>query len=683
LEARDLPSVLVTTAADSGPGSLRAAITSVNGTPGASTIDFDLASGIQRIHLQSPLPALVNPVTLDGSTQPGFSGTPLIVLDGSQAGPSADGLVLTGGSSSVRDLVIHGFSGSGVVLSGPGGDVVSGDYIGTDVTGLLAFPNRQRGVYVNGASNNTIGGSDAGSGDVISSNGYAGILIVGGSNNVIQGSKIGTDVTGTKSLGNEGSGIRLDHATQTQIGGTSASARNIVSGNERSGIHLDVGSTGNVVQGNYIGTDVSGTVALANSWRGIDVASASNNTIGGTASGASNVISGNLGSGVVLRDGTSGTVVQHNFIGTDVAGIHVLGNGFNGVIIYAADNNTIGGTAFHSANLISGNSKSGIDIDVDAFDNVVEGNYVGTDITGAAPLGNGQRGIIISGASNNEIGGTLPGSGNVISGNEWAGVLIDNNSLLNQVQGNFIGTDKTGTQELGNGASGIRIARASNNLIGGTVAASGNVISGNDQEGVWIDGDSFANLVQGNSIGTDIGGTLNLGNKWNGVAIGDASNNTVGGSVTGAANTITNNLGYGVMIAGSLAVGNTVSDNAIFANNVGIALVHGGNNGAATPTLGTCVIANNTATVGGTMNGAPSTTYTLDFYSNNGTDLSGHDEGQTYLGSGQVMTNSEGIGTFNVSLNLGGASAQSITATATDPLGDTSAFSTAAQPVTA
>jgi Right handed beta helix region len=685
LETRDLPNaspLLVTTAADSGPGSLRAAITSASGTPGASTIDFDIASGIQRIHLQSPLPSLVNPVTLDGSTQPGFSSTPLIVLDGTFAGPSANGLVLTGGSSTVRDLVIHGFGGSGVVLSGPGDDVVSGDYIGTDVTGTLAFPNGERGVYVNGSSNNTIGGSDAGSGDVISSSDNSGILIVGGSNNVIQGDKIGTDMTGTKPLGNEGFGIRLDHATQTQIGGTSASARNIISGNERGGIFLDVGSTGNVVQGNYIGTDVTGTVALANNWRGIDAASATNNTIGGTAAGASNVISGNLGSGVVLRDGTSGTVVQHNFIGTDVTGTHALANGYNGVLIYAADNNTIGGTAFHSGNLISGNTKSGIDIDADAFANVVEGNYVGTDITGTASLGNGQRGILISGASNNEIGGTSEGSGNVISGNEWAGVLIDHNSLLNQVQGNFIGTDKTGTQELGNGASGIRIARSSNNLVGGTVAGSGNVISGNDQDGVWLDGDAFANLVQGNSIGTDIGGTLNLGNKWNGVAIGDAGNNTIGGSVSGAANTITNNLGDGVLVDGSQAVGNTVSSNTMFANNVGIVLMHGGNDNAATPMLGTCVIANNTATVDGTMAGAPNTTYTLDFYSNTGTDVSGHAEGQTYLGSGEVMTNSKGIGSFNVSLGLGGASAQSITATATDSLGNTSAFSTAAMPET-
>jgi titin len=661
---------------------LRAAITSVNGTPGAKTIDFEIDSGIQRIHLQSPLPALVNPVTLDGSTQPGFSGAPLIVLDGSLAGPSADGLVLTGGSSSVHGLVIHGFSGSGVVLSGPGGDVVSDDYIGTDVTGLLASPNGQRGVYINGSSNNTIGGSDAGSGDVIASNVYSGILIVGGSNNVIQGSKIGTDVTGTQPLGNEGSGIRLDHATQTQIGGTSASARNIISSNERSGVHLDVGSTGNVVQGNYIGTDASGTVALANSWRGIDVASASNNTIGGTAAGASNVISGNVGSGVVLRDGTSGTIVQHNFIGTDVTGIHALANGVNGVLIYAADNNTIGGTAFHAANLISGNAKNGIDIDADAVGNAVEGNWVGIDITGAAPLGNGRRGILISNASNNVIGGTSEGSGNVISGNAWAGILIDSRSLQNQVLGNFIGTDKTGTQALGNGASGIRIATASNNVVGGTVAGAGNVISGNDEDGIWIDGGAFANLVQGNSIGTDSGGTLNLGNQWNGVAIGDAGNNTVGGSVTADANTITNNLGDGVMIGGSQAVGNTVCDNAIFANDLGIALTHGGNDNAATPTLGTCVVANDTATVQGTMSGVPNTTYTLDFYSNKGTDLAGHDEGQTYIGSGQVMTDSTGAGSFNVNLALGGASAQSITATATDPLGNTSAFSTAAQPAT-
>ena len=684
LETRDLPSTyLVTTAADSGAGSLRAAILSANGNPNPSTIDFEITSGVQRIHLQSPLPTIVNPVTLDGSTQPGFSEAPLIILDGTFAGSSADGLEIAGGDSTVRDLVIHGFQGSGIVLTGAGGNVVSGDYIGTDLTGAFAFANGQRGIYVNASSNNTIGGATAGSGNVISDSVWTGILITSGSGNVIEGNKIGTDVSGTKALGNEGFGVRLIDATQNQIGGTSPSARNVISANERAGVSLDLNSTGNVLQGNYIGTDVSGSAALGNDQRGVEIISASNNTIGGTAAGAGNVISANSWSGVALVGGTSGTVVQHNFIGTDITGTHALPNGANGILISAANNNTIGGATLHTANLISGNSASGIFIDGGSAGNQVQGNYIGADISGAAALGNGQRGIVINGASNNEIGGTDEGSGNLISGNTWAGVWIGNTAADNQVQGNLIGTDKTGDHALGNGASGVRITGASNNLVGGTVSGSANVISGNDQEGVWIDQGASANLVEGNFIGTNLGGTVSVGNQWNGVAIGDAPNNTIGGTASGAANTIANNLKNGVLVNGVLAVGNSITENVIYGNGLGILLSNGGNSDAVSPTLGVSLVASNTAMIEGAISGDASTTYMVDFYANTGTDLSGHDEGQTFLGSGHVTTNALGIGLFNMTVDLGGSSGQAITATATDPLGNTSAFSTAAPAVEA
>ena len=186
-------------------------------------IDFDIGSGVQRIFLKSPLPAITSPVTLDGSTQPGFSGIPLIVLDGTSAGAAA-GLTINGGDSTIRDLVIHGFQGSGIVLTGPGGNVVTGDYIGTDVTGTKAVANGQRGIEVDGSANNTIGGTAAGAGNVISANIWTGLLISGGSDNVIEGNKIGTDVSGTKPLGNEIFGIRLFSTTGNQIGGTSSGA---------------------------------------------------------------------------------------------------------------------------------------------------------------------------------------------------------------------------------------------------------------------------------------------------------------------------------------------------------------------------------------------------------------------------------------------------------------------------
>jgi parallel beta-helix repeat protein len=680
LEARDLPSTfLVTTAADSGAGSLRAAILSANNHPEGNTIDFDIASGVQRIHLESPLPAIAYPVILDGSTQPGFSAVPLVVLDGTFAGPSADALTITGGDSTVRDLVIHGFGGSGIVLSGQGGNAVTGNYIGTTAAGNQAFANGERGIYINSSSHNTIGGTTTGSGNVISENGWTGILIDNASQNVIEGNKIGTDVTGTQPLGNAGFGIRLHDGTDNQIGGTTSGARNVISANALSGVFIGIDSTGNVLQGNYIGTDVSGSAAMGNERRGVEVSGASDNTIGGTAAGAGNVISANSWAGLVLEAGTTGALVQENFIGTDATGTQALANGGHGIRVDGANDNTIGGTTLHSGNVISGNGMSGLYIGDGSFGNQVQGNHIGTTVSGLAALGNGERGVLISGASNNDIGGTEAGSGNLISGNAMAGVLIEQDASGNQVQGNLIGTDQTGTSALANGAAGVRIADSSNNLVGGTVAGAANVISGNDQDGVNIDELASSNLVQGNWIGTGADGTTSLGNGGNGVAIANAVSNTIGGTVTGAANTIAHNLQNGVLVQGPLAASNTITANMIFANNLGgILLFNGGNGTATSPTLGASVVFGSTAMVEGALVATASTTYVIDFYANTDTDASGHDEGQTFLGSAQVTTGANGVAIFNVTLDLGSSSGQSITATATDPIGNTSAFSTAA-----
>jgi titin len=680
LEARNLPSTfIVTTTADSGAGSLRAAIQSANSDLGPDTIDFNIGSGVQRIHLQSPLPTITTPVSLDGTTQPGFAGTPIIVLDGSTAGPSADGLTVMGGNSTVRGLVIHSFGGSGIVLTGGGDDVVAGNYIGTDFTGKLPIGNGQRGIYINGASDNTIGGTALGAGNVISANAQTGLLIADSSNNVVKGNKIGTDATGMQALGNLGFGIRLWNATDNNIGGITARGRNIISANELDGLFVGVGSTGNLIHGNYIGTDIMGSDPLGNLQRGVEISSASFNTIGGTVSGAGNVISANQLSGIVLTAGAWGCTIQQNFIGTDATGMQPLGNGGLGIRLQAADDTLIGGTAPGAGNVISGNGLSGIRIGHGSAGTVVQGNYIGTDVTGLHGLGNSHRGITISAASNNVIGGTMPGAGNVISGNNWAGIVIEKDSQANQVQGNLIGTDKTGTQALGNGAAGVRISDSTDNLVGGTTASAANVISGNDQDGVHLDTGASGNLVQGNFIGTDSTATIRLGNGWNGVAISNSPDNSIGGSADGAANTIENNLQVGVLIEGAHATGNTIVANSIDSNNEGgIQLVNGGNSMTESPSLGGAFLAGQNAMVEGAVVGDAFSTYTLDFYANSGTDASGHVEGKTFIGSSQVVTDTNGIGLFNVTLNLGGLSGQSITATATDSTNNTSAFSVAA-----
>ena len=225
---------------------------------------------------------------------------------------------------------------------------------------------------------------------------------------------------------------------------------------------IDGSSPANLVEGNFIGTDITGTQSLPN-LNGILVASA-NNTIGGTTAGAANIISGNVGYGGgdpntgwglwLSSSGATGNLVEGNLIGVDATGEHILGNTTNaGVYLYGAVDNTIGGTTPGAANVISGNS-AGLFITQSATGNVVEGNLIGTDKTGTVALGNANQGILITLATSNTIGGTAVGAGNVISGNLDGGV--DDDAGSNLYEGNLIGTNTAGTAAISNIGGGGR-----------------------------------------------------------------------------------------------------------------------------------------------------------------------------------------------------------------------------------
>src|SRR5439155_164049 len=142
---------------------------------------------------------------------------------------------------------------------------------------------------------------------------------------LIQGNFIGTSANGTSAIGNYSSGVYISGSPNNTIGGTTASARNIISGGTQyfgAGVTINGSSaSGNTVQGNYIGTDVNGTTSLANSYYGIQIADAPSNTIGGTDAAARNIISGNGNSGInISGNPASGNTVQGNFIGTAADG---------------------------------------------------------------------------------------------------------------------------------------------------------------------------------------------------------------------------------------------------------------------------------------------------------------------------------------------------------------------------
>jgi hypothetical protein len=196
----------------------------------------------------------------------------------------------------------------------------------------------------------------------------------------------------------------------------------------------------------------------------------------------------------------------------------------------------------------------------------------------------------------------------------------------------------------------------------------------NALDGVLLSGSSASgNRVQGNFLGTGPSGTSALGNGGNGVAVVNASNNTIGGTAAGARNVIAFNGNDGVLVNGG--TGNAIQQNSIYSSgNLGIELVNGGNSGQVAPVLTAVASDGSSTTIAGTLTSAPDTSFTLEFYANDVCNPSGYGEGQTFLGAATVTTDDSGAATFTVTLDGGVAAGQYVSATATDPAGDTSAF---------
>ena len=688
--------------ADPGDGTcddtctLRDAILAANANPGLDTISFGLpALGDHTITPTSALPTITDAVVIDATTQAGSR----IELNGSSSG-GGNGLVVGAGSSTVRGLVINRFGGNGIVLQTSGGNVIEGNYIGTDVAGDADLGNGQNGILVT-TSANTIGGTTAGARNVLSGNGVDGVQIsgAGATGNKVEGNFIGTNAAGAGAIGNTFQGVSILGASGNTIGGTAAGARNVLSGNSVDGVEIvGAAATANNVAGNYIGTNAAGTAPLANGFEGVGIIDGSSNVIGGTSAAARNVISGNSRFGVgIFNASATGNRVEGNFIGTNAGGTAAVGNAGGVFIQNASAANTVGGEAAGAGNLISGNAAHGIQT-AGAVGTKVHGNLIGTDVNGTADLGNVREGVRIEGGSGATIGGTTTAARNVISGNNGHGVLLYNTTGAT-VQGNYAGTNVTGTAAIGNGLDGIGVDGGSNNTIGGTAAGAGNLASGNTSQGIAVFGVDFpsttGNVVQGNMVGTNAAGTGTIGNGRDGIRMHNASNTTVGGTAAGAANVVTGNSAHGITVfatGAGTATGNRLSGNSVFSNGgLGIDLGRNGvtaNDVGAPPDLDSG--ANNlqnfpdltdasTRTAGtivdGTLGSTPSTTFTLEFFASSTCDPSGFGEGKTFLGSKSVTTAAGGSVSFNFSTTTPIGATDFVTATATDPSGNTSEFS--------
>jgi hypothetical protein len=347
---------------------------------------------------------------------------------------------------------------------------------------------------------------------VISGNGNYGIGFVE-TGSVIVGNRIGTTPDGLNDLGNAESGIQIAAGSSITIGGPSPDERNVISGNGASGIRTSGSSL--TVTNNYIGIGADGTTDLGNEKDGVRL----RNGATATVVGPDNVISGNDRAGIRITDangnGTTSNEIESNFIGTDAGGTVAVANAEDGVVIEDdASENTIGGLAPSARNVIAGNEQDGVSLRSGAEENAVVGNYIGTNAsgTGAVPNTTGID-LAFGDTIDNSIGGTQDGAGNLVSGNEFDGIFINNSAGPNTVQGNRVGVDANGNA-LGNGGAGIEISNSSQTTVGGTATGSGNTVAYNDASGmvVTFSNRGVGNPIRGNAVFANEAPGIDLGN---------------------------------------------------------------------------------------------------------------------------------------------------------------------------
>jgi hypothetical protein len=592
---------LVTNTNDSGIGSLRQAILDADTTVGPDSIAFVLpGAGPAVITPVNNLPAITDPLIVAGYTEPG-------------AKPA------TATSAATITVIIDGTNMT------TGLDVATGS---SAVSGLNIRNVRGPGI------------------------------VVSGNNDIIRGNYVGTDETGTADLGNTGDGVLVD-GTGNWVGGANPADRNVLSGNQGAGVSEE--GSDNHVSGNRVGTTADGNGALPNT-DGVDVFGTATH-VGGTASGARNVISGNTFFGIDLRAGADDAVVEGNYIGTNVDATATVPNEV-GIVVSSVDAQ-IGGIAAGATNVVSGNTSDGIRVNGLGQGGMQE-NLIGVTPTGAA-LGNGGYGVWLDGSAGSNVGGSN-GSGNTIGGNGQDGVLVDASDVA--VEGNLIGVARSSTGALTsalNTGNGVRIS-ADRVRVGGDTEDLGNTIGTNRGHGVYIDPAGDDAVIRGNYIGTDSTG-LTLGNFGSGVYIdGFASGNEVGNDAAYASpnnppNVIAYN-GVNGITANTDATGNPILGNSIHDNNVlGVDLLPvggalgvtandgndadlGGNNLQNFPViLGASTVAGVT-TIDWRLNTLAGTQYRVEFFASptcNAVAPGNFGEGATFLGSTNVTTNAAGV----------------------------------------
>ncbi len=464
---------------------------------------------------------------------------------------------------------------------------------------------------------------------------------------------------GADTINEDGDIVRINSQNNT-FGGTAESFRNVTT-------TIWVHNSDNKILGNHIGVSRSGFAGLIgstpfSSQNGIEVRSLNSQIgifgmeIGNEDFGSGNVISGTESQGIANWTGI-GAIVMRNLIGTDITGSQAIPNSRQG--IFAQAQITVGGSLTELGNVVSGNTRSGI---VAPEGSIISGNIIGLDKFGTDPIPNQERGIS---ATNSTIGGEESQSGNVISANTDSGINCSGCSI----QGNYIGTDKTGTLARGNGEHGISVSSGNKTEI------LSNVIAANTEYGILVSRDSL--IIQGNFIGTDRGASIELGNGQSGIR--SLSNDwlLIGGVGTGEGNTIAFNGGDGVTFNQISSVDFEISGNRIFDNDgLGIddsILSNDPSEYTGYPELSL----NPQGQVVAMLSGDPSENIRIEFFGSPACDPSGFGEGKFFLRFEDVTL--DGSGNFEGVFDISASSGQNIiTATRTSEL-YTSEFSTCAE----
>lgn len=526
-----------------------------------------------------------------GTTSIPNGGAGVQILNGAQEN--------TIGGEGASDMnVISGNGSNGIVLDGANNAVV-GNYVGVDRSGLVAIPNGGQGIAIR-ENGSQVGRASAALPNIIAGNSKQGILLQKFVNGPVTDTKIvrtyiGLGSDGNTLIPNQLTAVLLETLCQRiTIGGASEAERNLIAGSPNAGIVVSRPSTEILIQGNHIGLDHTGSLARPNQ-HGIDLRNARNARVLG------NVISGNHQYGIacgarLVFSATdnlnipNNNVIAGNIIGLNAAGLAAVPNGRTGIAIYHLSwGNTIGGPNAEDRNVIAGNGNWGVHIGGPFNDlgpagsgrtgsNKVYGNWIGTPAAGSASVGNAWGGVAIEESTNNDVGGPEAGMRNVISGNATQGIAIFGlGAANNRIQGNYIGLTPDGLAILPTTSSqnslwsgaGINIWNgAQDNFIGGTAPGQGNYISGNMGSAITLsDNGTTGHFIYGNTIGLLINRQA-AGNGRVGIALWDhASNNAIGGTVSGTGNTICHHADAAITMANTGTTNNPILGNAIFAND--------------------------------------------------------------------------------------------------------------------